>query len=253
MKTTYLLSLFCLFVLTSGFKKKPKLENGSITFHFQNVVDTKPLQLNDSTHIYHNANGDDFYVTTFKYYISNIVLTKTNGDTIHMPESYFLVNAADPATLTQKLTGVPTGKYKAVSFIIGVDSLRNFAGAQAGCLDPAKGMFWTWKSGYIFVKMEGVSSKSTSRKNRLTFHIGGATAPDNTIREFSQQLPRKLKIKNKKASLMDVAVNVAAMFKGNTTVRFSDLSFTMGGPKSVIIADNYASGLFKVTNIKNRP
>lgn len=251
MKILQAIILFLIMLPMAGFKKKTRPGTGRIVLHFENMVNERPLLLNDSTHVYYNANGDDFFVTTFKYYISNIVLTKTNGDTVQVPESYFLVNAADPSTLTQQLTGVPAGKYKAISFFIGVDSLRNFAGAQSGCLDPAKGMFWSWKSGYIFVKMEGVSSRSVSRRNRLTFHIGGVINPDNTLREFAQDLPGKLKIRGDKDADMNIEVNAAAMFKGNSTVRFSDLSHTMGGPQSVVIADNYARGMFRITGIKN--
>lgn len=234
----------------AAFAKKPKPQQNSITFHFNNIVDGQPLRLNDSTNKYSNAHGDDFYVTTFKYYVSNIVLTKTNGEQVSLPDSYFLVNAADAATTTQQINGIPEGKYKSIQFIIGVDSARNFAGAQTGCLDPANGMFWTWKSGYIFVKLEGVSSKSASKKNKLVYHIGGAIAPDNTIRNFAQELPHKLKIKGSTNAEINLDVNAAALFKGNTTVDFSQLSFTMGGPKSVIIADNYAKGLFTVTSVK---
>lgn len=248
-KLMNLLAIFCLFIISS-FTNKPKPVNTELVFHFQNMVDDKPLQLNDSLHVYHNDNGDDFYITTFKYYISNIILTKKNGEQVKMPESYFLVNAADSSTLTQELTGVPPGKYTSISFTIGIDSLRNFAGAQTGCLDPAKGMFWTWKSGYIFVKMEGISSKSTSKKNRLVYHIGGAIDPENTIRTFTGALPKTLKVKNDAQPQIDIAVNAASLFRGQTKVNIADLSFTMGGPKSVILADNYAKGLFSITAVK---
>jgi len=243
-------ALLLLFSLCSGFKRKPKNATAHLFIRFENFVGNRPLKLNDSLNKYTNANGDDFYITTFKYYVSNIVLTKKNGETVSLPESYFLINAADSSTWAQELRDVPEGKYKSIRFIIGVDSLRNFAGAQTGLLDPSKGMFWTWKSGYIFVKMEGVSGKSTSKKNRLTFHIGGAIAPENTIRSFAQDFPKTLKIRNEKDPQIDIAVNAAALFKGKTTVDFSKLNFTMGGPQSVIIADNYANGLFTVTNVR---
>lgn len=220
-----------------------------IILQFINTVDGKPLQVGDSLHLYRTAAGDEFYITTFKYYISQITLTKTNGEQISMPDTYFLVNADDPATFSQELTGVPAGKYKDISFTIGVDSLRNFSGAQTGCLDPAKGMFWTWKSGYIFVKLEGKSPQSKSRNNRLTFHIGGAQDPANTIRYFSQRLPSSIKIKKRNAVTVELTVNAAAMFNGNNNVRFAELSNTMGGPKSVLVADNYAKGLFQVTAV----
>ena len=252
MKAKYitLTALSFLFLLCSGFKRKNKNATTHLAIHFKNFVGNQPLKLNDSLNTYSNANGDDFYLTTFKYYVSNFVLTKTNGETVTVPDSYFLINAADASSMDIDLPEVPAGKYKAISFIIGVDSLRNFAGAQTGCLDPAKGMFWTWKSGYIFVKLEGASSKSTSKKNRLTFHIGGAIAPNNAIRNFAHDFPRMLKVKEGRDPSIDIAVDAAALFKGKTTVDFSKLNFTMGGPNSVIVADNYEQGLFTVTDVK---
>lgn len=233
-----------------GFKSKPPAKESHLLFRFHNMADSLPLKFYDSLNVYHNANGDDYYVTTFKYYISNISLISVKGDTVAIPESYLLVNAADSLTLNQQLAAVPAGKYKGISFTIGVDSARNFSGAQTGSLDPSKGMFWTWKSGYIFVKMEGVSSKSTNKKNRLVFHIGGVSAPDNTIRTFTQNFPNVLKIKEGRTPQIDIAVNVAALFRGVTIVDFSTLNFTMGGPKSVIVADNCAQGLFNITAVK---
>ena len=251
MKPHALLCAVLLFIAgASAFATDKEPAKAKIVLHFTNTVDGRPLQLADSLHPYQNAAGDDFFITTFKYYISNIVLTKTNGETVSMPDSYFLVNAADSTTFSQELTGIPKGKYNNIGFTIGVDSSRNFAGAQTGCLDPAKGMFWSWKTGYIYVKLEGKSTQSTARNNRLTFHIGGAISPTNTIRTFSQPLPSSIKIKKGNAVDLDLTVNAAAMFKGNTTVSFAELNSTMGGPKSVTVADNYANGLFQVTNVR---
>ncbi|RKR84142.1 hypothetical protein BDD43_4369 [Mucilaginibacter gracilis] len=252
-----LLFLACLIAITAtAFANPPKgktkdAKKGNLAVHFKNVVDGKDLKLNDSTSFYKNANGDDFKITTFKYYISNVSLIAKNGDKVAIPDSYFLINAADSTTLNQQITNIPEGKYTGITFTIGVDSARNFAGAQTGVLDPAKGMFWSWNSGYIFVKLEGESPKSTAKKNRLIFHIGGAKAPNNTIRTFTQKFPKTLKISEGKLPELELVANASALFQGKTTVDFAKLNFTMGGPNSVIVADNYADGLFKITKVKN--
>lgn len=226
-------------------------KKGNITIHFKNVVDGKDLKLNDTASLYKNANGDDFKITTFKYYISNLSLTAKDGHTIAIPDSYYLINTADSASLNQQIRNIPEGDYKGITFQIGIDSMRNFAGAQTGALDPAKGMFWSWNSGYIFVKLEGESVKSTAKKNRLTFHIGGVKSPNNTVRSFTQEFPKTLKVKEGKVPEIQLAADAGSLFHGKTKVDFSKLNFTMGGPNSVIIADNYAEGLFKVVKIKN--
>ncbi|WPU91753.1 MbnP family protein [Mucilaginibacter sabulilitoris] len=230
---------------------KKNIKTGSLSVHFVNLINGRDLKLNDTVSLYKNANGDDFKVTTFKYYISNVSLIEKNGGKVIVPDSYFLINAADSSTLIQKITNIPEGKYVGMTFTIGVDSLRNFAGAQSGALDPAKGMFWTWNSGYIFVKLEGESTKSTAKKNRLTFHIGGAKDPDNTIRTFTQKFPNTLRISDGKLPELELVANAGALFQGKTTVDFAKLNFTMGGPNSVVVADNYANGLFKIIKVRN--
>ena len=47
------------------------------------------------------------------------------------------------------------------------------------------GMYWSWRSGYINFKCEGVSSSCPSRNNAFMFHIGGFQAPFNTIQSVS--------------------------------------------------------------------
>ena len=69
--------------------------------------------------------------------------------------------------------------------MLGVDSVRNVSGAQTGGLDPAKGMFWTWSSGYIFFKLEGSSPKSGDVQKNLTYHIGGFQGPYKAQRNFT--------------------------------------------------------------------
>ena len=60
------------------------------------------------------------------------------------------------------LKNIPAGDYNQITFTIGVDSLRSTmdVSKRPGVLDPAQGhdgMYWTWNSGYIFFKMEGIS------------------------------------------------------------------------------------------------
>lgn len=254
MRKTHILGFVFLITGHLAFSNKPKPSRSNrLQINFHHFVGKDNLRLNDSLQRYKNAHGDDFYVTTFKYYISNLQLEKTNGEIVRIPDSYLLVNAADSSSYVQFVEGIPDGKYRRISFLIGVDSARNFEGAQTGPLDPAKGMFWSWKTGYIFVKMEGISSKSGSKRHGLAFHIGGAIAPNNTIRNFSQQLPKKVKLKKGREGSLDVNVDVASMFNGQTIINFEELFSTMGGPKSVLVADNYASGMFSISNVKKLP
>ena len=126
----------------------PANQTGELDIEFEHTVGTAPLVLNKQT--YSSLAGDQFTVSTFKYYISNLKLTKTDGTQNAVPEGYYLVNSDVSSTQHLAIKNVPTGDYKALTFTIGVDSVRNVSGAQTGALDPTNTMFWSWNSGYIF-------------------------------------------------------------------------------------------------------
>ena len=96
---------------------------------------------------------------------------KTDNSIVTIPNTYFLVNQDEEASMAIEMDSLPLGLYKSIKFMIGVDSTRNVSGSQTGALDPANGMFWTWNSGYIFLKMEGTSPVIPNTGHNFTFHI----------------------------------------------------------------------------------
>jgi hypothetical protein len=63
---------------------------------FEAMFGDSALVLNNKTYV--TANGDSVKISTFKYYISNITLTKTDNSTYTVPESYYLVNHNSSST-----------------------------------------------------------------------------------------------------------------------------------------------------------
>lgn len=251
----YFMALLCLVILLSSCKKNDDQITANIkssfTLEFEHQVNGAPLALNTAS--YKNAKGEDYKINVFKYYVSNIKLSKADGTFYLLPESYFLIDESKPESKLITVNDVPAGDYTKIEYTIGVDYARNFAGAQTGALDPINGMFWTWNSGYIFVKFEGTSPQSTAANNNLTFHIGGVLDPNNTIRTYSTEInsANPLRIRKDSKPDMHFIVNAASLFTGTTDVSFATLNFTMGGANSVIVANNYAKGLFRLDHIHN--
>ena len=172
---------------------------GTIEIEFENVIGPQDSQRSFSIsevgateYPYQNGMNQAFNVTLLKYYVSEVVLTGPNGERFEEPLSvsateangYHLIDAADPNSLTFDLTDVPAGQYNKISFLLGVDSTGVLEGAAGGELDPAtSGMFWSWNSGYVAVKVEGQSPASPggARGNSIeqeneagwVYHIGG--------------------------------------------------------------------------------
>jgi hypothetical protein len=131
---------------------------------------------------------------------------------------------------------------------LGVDSIDNCSGAQSGALDPINGMFWAWNTGYIYLKMEGISPFSHSNGNMLEYHIGGYRKPNNCsriiIKDFS---PGALIIGSNNNKLIVIKADVASLFNAKYKVDFSALSSVTDFHNASLMADNY-SQMFTITD-----
>jgi hypothetical protein len=225
--------------------------SGDVTMDFTNTAGTSNLDVSGATN-YTNEAGESFAVTKFKYYVSNVKLIKQDGSVFSVPESYYLIDEADQTTVTPVLPSIPGGIYTGIRYTIGVDSARNVSGSQTGALDPANGMFWTWNSGYIFVKMEGTSTASSN--GNLIFHIGGFKESNNTnaLRNVEFNFPSPyLTVNGSREAEIHIIADVLKMFKGTQTVSFATNNFQMSpGGFALTMANNYQN-MFTFDHIHN--
>ena len=220
---------------------------GSVKLEFSNKVGTEGLVLNDVW--YTNQNGDSFTVSKFNYYISNIKLNNADGGQFIEPESYHLLRHNEPASLEFDIDDVPNGIYKSITFMIGVDSLRNVSGAQTGALTPSD-MFWEWSTGYIMLKFEGNSPQSTQSEGRVQLHMGGFSGANSVLRSITLAFPADVVV-NANEPHVHLSADVLELFKSPTVINFATFSAVhMPGANAKIIADNYVD-MISVTLIGN--
>lgn len=152
---------------------------GRMLLKFDNIAGGEDLVLDTKTYV--NSSGEDLTISKFNYFVSNFKLIREDGETYTIPQdsSYFRIVEADSKTQTVALNNLPAGNYTGMEYIVGVDSLRSVSGIEkrGGALDPSgdmagDGMYWAWTSGYIFVKLEGSSTQSTSSNGKFYYHIG---------------------------------------------------------------------------------
>ena len=239
---------------------------GSLTIEFDNRVGNLNLVLDSM--FYYNSFNQNYSISRFDYFISNIVLINENGSKYVIPQdsSYFLLKESIASTRVLNLKNIPEGNYSGVEFIVGVDSLRSTMSLdkRTGALDPggeAAGMYWTWNSGYIFLKMEGRFDDPTDSvftPYMFQYHIGGFGGMNN---------PMMNNIKKISLSLVDESAEVRAshgvdgpqihlyvdaskMLTGPTNIDFNTHSIVMLTPFAVNMANNY-SYMFSVDHVHN--
>lgn len=170
------LILLTLIVLFNSCKKdetdpepSPTASTGTINFRINNQVDGQAIQFGQK--IYTNAAGNVYQVDLLKYYLSHFTLIKSDGTEYNL-NNHELINADVDTTCQFSGVNIPNGTYTHLRFYLGVDTASNHSGAQEGDLDPVNGMIWTWNTGYIFFKHEGVFTTTAGSDTSLLYHYG---------------------------------------------------------------------------------
>lgn len=231
-------------------KNTDSTTTGSVALDLTHVMGTAPLAFDGTS--YTKSDGQIFKVTKFKYLLSNVQLLRADGTAYAAPESYYLVDVAQTATLHLVVPGVPLAHYTGLRFVVGVDAARNTAGAQTGALDPNNDLYWDWTADYVFLKMEGTSPQApyaaAAAEGGLRFHIG-----DNGTQRTITLVGSPLVVAATQALTVHLRVNVLALFDNagapSKNIDFSKTSDVMGGAGARAVADNYAAGLFTLERV----
>lgn len=228
-------------------------KTGTLSIQFDNIAGDRNLQL--GTGVYTNAAGEKFSVDMLKYFISNISLKNTSGETYTVPQdsSYFLVSEENGTSQFVKVR-VPEGEYTSLNFILGVDSLRSTMdiSRRTGVLDPSAGMddgmYWGWNSGYIFFKMEGTSAAApldASGQHKFRYHIGGFGGYNavtfNNIKTITVDLSAAgtAKVVAGRTPNIHLMADILKAFNGSTNISLAEWSTIMVSDYSINVANNY--------------
>lgn len=163
------------------------VDGGTVSMEFDNYVGARQLSLEDdgsTDYKYETTSGQTYNLTTFQYYISNIILTGPNGEVFEDEmnvsadadeiKGYYLIQQDDSQSKLFDLSSVPYGEYNSITLNVGIAEDAVQEGAAGGILDPAEGApFWNWNSGYISLMMEGYSPNIDSDDLNFQIHVGG--------------------------------------------------------------------------------
>ena len=229
----------------------PAATTGKLILEFEHHWDSKSATI-PQTNTFTNNNGESIEFTTLRYYVSNIELTDSEGNIWKEEESYHLLSLGTNPVLEIELDKVPTANYVGMRYMIGVDSLRNVSGAQTGALDPANTMFWTWNSGYIFLKAEGLETNS---QTQFAYHIGGFRNGNSTnaLQEISYNLaPSQAEVKPSATPVIHQMVNLNQLFDGDgmSLSVVANPNVVMPGTMAVNISRNYVN-MFQLDHVHN--
>jgi len=170
----------------------------------------------------------------FRFYISNIRFQQKGKITYREKNSFHLMDFSNKKNMQLTL---PLSKKDLQSDTIlihlGIDSTTNVSGALGGDLDPTKGMYWAWQSGYINMKIEGRSGLLSQTDSTFQYHLGGYAAPFSSLQSLRFTFP-----KNKKLNI------VIDLFPLMEKLRSTGQSNIMSPGKNAVQLSAFVSTLF---------
>ena len=101
-------------------------------------------------------------IDKLRWYVSLPTAGKTGS-------KVWLMDLSDSASLDQQMSRPVNNK---ISLLFGIDSALQVGGVGTGALDPLRGMYWTWQTGYVQWKMEG-AIRVDGVESPLELHLGG--------------------------------------------------------------------------------
>lgn len=249
-------------IIISGCKKDDPDPESTGTLRL--MIDNRAMDLNGTmqdlqldTFGYKTPEGDTISFSHIKYYISNIGLINTSGDTIKIENSYWLKTQNSSNTSHSSMvnfSGVTPDTYTSFYFSIGVDQHCNTVEACThGDLDPFESdpeqMIWNWAlpNGYKFLRTEGSflgnSTSGSKVDGTFSFHIGS-----NSNYKTIGMSGNNVVIEKDKTTMIHMMAMTNQIFTNPNSI---DLEATpnQGTAGSANIADNYEAGLFMVHHV----
>ena len=165
------------------------IHNTSLQLIIEPIYGNNALQLDTYLPL---QKGDSVQITLLKFYLSNIELLNDRKTVWRASNSVHLMDLEDTNSFKIALNVPKSIVFNSIKINLGIDSLTNVSGALGGDLDPTRGMYWAWQSGYVNFKLEGKSPICPTRKHEFQFHLGGYLAPNYALQTIDFQLDKPI-------------------------------------------------------------
>jgi hypothetical protein len=230
--------LFAALILCgTGFFTRSESDS-TLIIQFRAYVHGEPLLMNKK---YQNPFGETFEISRFRFYAGRIApVYSDTGFKTNISSAYHLIDFSDSSSTRFELA-VAGGICNGIQFLVGVDSIDQVLGAQSG-LDPVKGMFWTWNSGYLSFKIEGYSPLSTQPAHLIAYHIGGYRYAYNTVWNVKLYSTNdaSFRITKRNRMMVEIGIDLDYFFDGTTPLHIKETpSCTTTGEMARKLSGNF--------------
>ncbi|SFW49618.1 hypothetical protein SAMN02927921_01921 [Sinomicrobium oceani] len=224
---------------------------GTLNLTLDAVVGQEDFEL----HTTYDIEGQQLNFNQFRYWISHVILTDTDGEEFSIEDSYYLMEETEAISIqdgayeypankreTITLTGIPAGSYTSIKFAVGIDPAYNDnLSLQAGELSQLNGMTnisWMWHTSYIFASLKGTD---TGNDTQLQLETG----LNSSYRTVVLTLDKDLEIGGDTDRNLTITTDIAGILNGIKVTETPVIGAST--PEAMTtMADNFESNTFTV-------
>lgn len=156
-------------------EESPTQTSGKLSIQFSHLINGQPVQFD--TLIYTNEADNPYMINEIQYFISDVVLYKSDGSekTIDDWEDHHYVDTDITSTFRWEVyDDIGSGIYDSISFIFGFKDEKNMSFMFVN--PPERDMFWPeyLGGGYHYLKLNGkwLEPDQTIQTTPFDFHLG---------------------------------------------------------------------------------
>jgi hypothetical protein len=137
-----------------------------VKIKFEVLFNQQQLLLNNL--VFDSLSKTQFEFSGIKFYISNILIVDTLSKQTISVKNKYLIDISE--TSSSELSHILPNDFSChqISFMLGLDSLTQISKDFTGILNPLNGMYWSWHSGFVNIKMEGKCSVCPTRNKEFS-------------------------------------------------------------------------------------
>lgn len=244
--------------------ENPISGTGNLKIQFENGFANNELILGSATAP--TSQNEVLKISSIKYIVSNIVLTKTDGTIFVYPksQSYFIVNQEIESSLVLNLDMIPAGDYKSIKFGIGVDEPQYNLGQTSNvnlwmmAQNAGMTMNGSWISGFKFVAFEGAfTSPTVSSETSFMIHTG-KTSTNYNYSEVVLELPTNALVRTNITPQIHLSTDLSQIIDGNNKIDLSNnavsgIGIIINSGINVSKISANVSEMFSVEHVHNDP
>lgn len=170
---------------------EPEVETGKIVFKFDHYIDGQPIEFDNMK--YTNAAGNLYEVSEIQWFISDITLNSSDGNSLLLDATEFAhyVDTDIPNSWEwEKSDTVPAGDYSSITVTFGIKGEKNLPLTFVN--PPESDMIWPYpmggdNGGYHYMKLNGFWTDTLNQRQPFNFHMGvGKVTDDDGNVQFIQ-------------------------------------------------------------------